>query len=37
VIFLKRLLLSAGLLFLLASGSATGEIREIRQSIFGMD
>jgi hypothetical protein len=37
VISLKRLLLSAGVLFLLVSGVAAGEIRGIRQSIFGMD
>lgn len=34
---MKRLLLLAILLFLLPPGLALGEIREIRQSIFGMD
>jgi hypothetical protein len=34
---LKRLVLSAGVLFVLTSALARGEIREIRQSIFGMD
>jgi hypothetical protein len=30
-------MLSAGVLFVLTSALAQGEIREIRQSIFGMD